>query len=271
MDRSALAQRLEECTYVVEAFEFDERFSQGSAFAINETGTLLTAAHVVTSRLPVRESDVKHPSLRWQARKKGGAWVEYRPGICGPAIKIDFFRQPMTLDLAVLHPVQPISNCAHLEITMNSPVLGDQVLMAGYPDEMELPFSFDRFIDFHHPIFQSQGDQVRKMMTTSKQLLMIKSGMIGYKAGFDWKDSQRRRVLEGDILYIDNVMHSGASGGPVINSEGLVIGVLTQRAVTEISTWEEAEKEGEADKLRNFNIPSGSAVAVSARSMLPFL
>ena len=52
-------------------------------------------------------------------------------------------------------------------------------------------------------------------------------------------------------------MHSGASGGPVINKSGDAVGIITQRAVTSAS-------QKEAPSL---SIPSGSTVAISIQPL----
>ena len=63
--------------------------------------------------------------------------------------------------------------------------------------------------------------------------------------------------LSCDIFYLDNAMHSGASGGPVINKSGDAVGIITQRAVTSAS-------QKEAPSL---SIPSGSTVAISIQPL----
>ena len=70
-----------------------------------------------------------------------------------------------------------------------------------------------------------------------------------------------KTFLEGEELYIDNQMNPGASGGPVINLQGEIVGIVLQRSVTDVSSAENP----------NFKIPSGTTIAVTPRIILPML
>ncbi|EHK9578220.1 hypothetical protein HJA67_004631 [Vibrio parahaemolyticus] len=60
-------------------------------------------------------------------------------------------------------------------------------------------------------------------------------------------------------MHLDNGMHSGASGGPVVNMSGDVVGIITQqRAVTKASQSE----------VPSLVVPSGSTVAISLKPLL---
>ncbi len=61
------------------------------------------------------------------------------------------------------------------------------------------------------------------------------------------------RNLECDLMYVDNAMHPGASGGPVVSERGEAIGVLSQRAVTAV----------DAGRDSMIKVPSGCTVAIS--------
>src|SRR5690625_1128234 len=69
--------------------------------------------------------------------------------------------------------------------------------------------------------------------------------------------------LSVELYYIDNVMHSGASGGPVSNKSGKVVGVITKRAVTSVS-YPDLE-------YPNKEVPSGSALAVTPSTIINYL
>ena len=61
---------------------------------------------------------------------------------------------------------------------------------------------------------------------------MVKSGMIGNRKSVFLFDGSL--TLETELFYIDNQLHSGASGGPVVNINADVIGIITQRAITSV-------------------------------------
>jgi S1-C subfamily serine protease len=68
MNYIEISSALEEATYLVNSFTGQEPLNPetsigiGSGVAINAKGDLLTAAHVVTGRLPIRQEDVNDPA-----------------------------------------------------------------------------------------------------------------------------------------------------------------------------------------------------------------
>ena len=80
--RMSLCQLLQETTYLVFVLLDSnvgqpELISSGTAVAVNSRGDLLTAAHVVTTRLPVRAEDVHDPNLVILAKRKSGTFSRY--------------------------------------------------------------------------------------------------------------------------------------------------------------------------------------------------
>ncbi|MFW1911679.1 hypothetical protein [Acinetobacter ursingii] len=82
---------------------------------------------------------------------------------------------------------------------------------------------------------------------------IIKQGYIGNIRRIFANDSSQNIKIETDVFYIDNGMHSGASGGPIVNEEGVALGVLTQRAIT-------PAHQSNDSKLK---VPSGSSIGIS--------
>lgn len=58
-------------------------------------------------------------------------------------------------------------------------------------------------------------------------------------------------------------MHSGASGGPVVNEDCKVIGVITKRAVTGVS-YTDMENP-------NQEVPSGSTLSITPKTIVDFI
>ena len=63
-----------------------------------------------------------------------------------------------------------------------------------------------------------------------------------------------------EIYHIDNGMHSGASGGPIINSKGEFVGIITHRAVISIKILVE-------DKLMKMDTPSGNTYGIGTSAL----
>jgi hypothetical protein len=114
------------------------------------------------------------------AMQKHGRLARYQPLLCGLTIQVGkYLTSPITIDLAVLRPIQPQVSVPFLPLSLESPGLGTQVLMAGYPDDIKLPFSFDRMLNPTNP----QLDAQRFNLDIARRLLMIRSGMVGHKSG----------------------------------------------------------------------------------------
>lgn len=269
MNTIKICSKLKETTYFVNIFgpegeplNSETDYSVGSAVAINDKGDLLTAAHVIDPRLSnsnppwskIKE-DLKDPNtiiLAMNKNAKRARFNQYRlfghiTWLTNPSTK-----EPLLIDLAILRPLEPQSNIPYLKIRKNPSLIGTKVLAAGFPDDMELPFNlaYNYEPDFEIPEINKSFDQQFRI---AKKLLMIKSGMIGYQTPVILTDGNH--TLQGEVFYIDNELHSGASGGPVVNTNLEVVGILTERALTSMST----------EDTPRLKIPSGSSVAFSPR------
>jgi len=216
-ERASLCELLRETTYLVFVLLAGEDgqpelIGSGTAVAVNARGDLLTAAHVVTTRFPIRAEDVRDPRIVILAKRKSGVFSRYASPLCGLTVDLgELLTGPLTVDLAVLRPVETQTDVTFLPICLRAPVVGEAVLMAGYPDDIELPFSFDQML----PASSIQVREQQVNLEISKRLMMIRSGMVGHSAGVKINED-----YEGDFFHIDNVLHSGASGGPVLDAAG---------------------------------------------------
>jgi hypothetical protein len=259
MDRISLSKILEETTYLVQVImnhedHEPELISTGSAFCINNLGYLMTAAHVVTGRTPIRQMDVEDPNVEIGAKTKDGIFQRYVPFLTGFGLNLPgYLKEPIIVDIAILKPLKSSENSNFLKLANMKPYVGSEVLMAGFPDDMELPLSIDRFLNTEHEQVRGQ----KRNIELAKNLMMIRSGIVGHCSGLKLVDQN----IDAWSLYIDNVLHSGASGGPIINMEGEVIGVITERAVTSVSYKE----------TPGLKVPSGSTSAISPNLGTGFL
>jgi hypothetical protein len=258
MDTVALCERLQSTTYLVFVLLGSpdgepELLGSGSAVAVNSRGDLLTAAHVVTTRLPIRLDDLQDPNLIVLAKSVLGSFRRYSSPLCGLSVNLGgLLSSPLTVDLAVLQPVEGQSNVQFLPLSAHPPVVGEQVLMAGYPDDIELPFCFDQLL----LASTDQNQAGRVGLEIARRLMMVRSGMIGHSASIKINEE-----YAGHSFHIDNVLHSGASGGPVLNSDGELLGILTKRAITRVPY----------EDTPSLRVPSGAAVAITPHILMPKL
>jgi hypothetical protein len=254
-----LCQRIKQSCYSIKVYLDEQPLSDGTAFAFLPSGELLTAGHVITGRFPIRREDVRDPSVKIFGQAPSSALREYSIGFCGITIQSVGFVHPLQVDIGVLVPTEKLQTpVPYLPTKANHiPELGEQVLIAGFSEEIKLPFNFDRSIDR-----QAVGaaDFLRAMrLGYEAQMgsLMIKSGIVGNVRSFEASSSETTESVAGDIFYIDNSLHFGASGGPVVTASGDVIGIVSERAVTDASN---------ADQI--LKVPSGSALAISTRVLV---
>jgi hypothetical protein len=178
---------LEEVTYDVEVLLNGELISSGSAVAINRDGDLVTAAHNIV-RLNHVQEDAKEKGVIIYARSKRSNYFQYRILACAPSIGFAVLREPIVIDLAIIRPIIKNITENYLEIGNILPILGEPVLMAGFSDELELPFNFDKLLDTSNEEIKGQLAK----LPYSKRMLMIKSGIIGCINGFEFHNEERR-------------------------------------------------------------------------------
>jgi hypothetical protein len=156
MDAIQISAKLRETTYAINVLFEDECISSGSGVAVNRLGDILTAAHVVTGRLPIRAEDLRDPKVRIIARRATEFFAEYEPIGCGIEFHSEYFRDPIIIDFALLRAKSPGRDVPYLPISEKVPQVGTRVLMAGFPDDMEPPFSFDRKLDLQNREIQEK-------------------------------------------------------------------------------------------------------------------
>lgn len=246
------------CCYVT-VFLGDERISEGTGFAYTNNGEVLTAAHVVTGRWPIKHEDYRDPNQRIFCKFPGLPVAEYQIFFCCIEIDVPGFLGSVQLDISLLLPKQPHSaTVPHLPALVEPPKLGQRVFLAGYSEELELPFKVDKLLSPDmHGVSEFLGAMHKGYMADMTGPL-IKQGYIGNLRRVVAQNTQLGEQVECDVMYIDNSMHPGASGGPVFDGNGDAIGVISQRATTIV----EAGKEGKV------SVPSGCTVAISLAPLL---
>lgn len=264
-----LAELLAKTTYVIEVFETHEElnlgrsYSQGSGVAVSQSGALITAAHVLYGTTKIDPSNWTGKEVVL-ARTQNGSWQPYRAITCGINIFMpNIMREPLGVDLAFLSPIPKLQDVPHVKVSPGVFKPGTQVLMAGFPDEVEPPLSFHRLIDRSNPNFAKPEHYTPRKIVEMQQQLMIKSGILGYSQDASFDLDPLLSPYKLTAYYVDNGMHSGASGGPVLSLDGELIGTITQRAITTVSNLELKDP--------NVKIPSGSTLAISSHSVVDYL
>ena len=254
-----LYKKISESVGLLTVFLDGEKISQGSCFCFLDTGEVITAAHVITGRNPIKQEDVQDPSVQYFIKFPNVPLLEYTVSFCAITVHVDSFKEPIQIDMAVLQPKRNYEvEYPVLPINVNPPRLGDQVFLAGYSDELKLPFLIDRIIYKDHQGVDDFLQAMAKGYAADMTGPMIKRAYVGNHVVAGANNSHENFSLTCDILYLDNGMHSGASGGPVVNESGVAVGIITQRAITSASQYD----------APSLDVPSGSTIAISFQSLL---
>lgn len=235
-----------------------ERVSEGTGFAYTASGEVLTAAHVVTGRFPIRHDDYKNPAQLIYCKFAGLPEAEYSVFFCSIELDVAAFTGRIQLDLAVLLPKQPFAApVPYIPANPNPPKLGEPVCVAGFSEEMELPFNVDKLLKHDQPGAPQFREAMKFGYMADMMGPLLKHGNVANIRRIAAENTESGDHIECDVMYIDNGMHPGASGGPVVNQMGEAVGVISQRAVTRIDVGEERVR-----------VPSGCTVALSLAPLL---
>ena len=212
----------------------DEIISEGSGFAFLSTGQVITAAHVVTGRLPIIEADYRDPRQRIYCKFPGRPQLEYTVNTCGLEVKVPGFSNSLQVDIATLVPKQAVQDAPFLVANTNPPQLGEIVFAAGYSDELTAPFRLNELVPGGVSVLNESFQSAGGGYLTDLGGPIIKRGVIGNVIRCEAK-FESDKELHIELFYIDNSIHSGASGGPICNVHGEAVGVITERSITSAS------------------------------------
>jgi len=236
-----------------------EVVSEGTGFTINADGQILTAAHVALGQWPVDVKKYLNRDTKIIAKLPGIAEYECTLAVCGLEIRVPAFNTPIFIDFAALTPSTALPNpVPFLNSRVMSPGLGEEVFLAGYSEELEIPFRVDKLLRRDAPGAAEFHSAMARGYLADMTGPLIKRGVVGNTRGIHAQNSASGKMISCEIFFVDNGMNPGASGGPVVNANGEAIGIMTKRAITSAS-------QGAAPSLE---VPSGSTIAISLHPLL---
>ncbi len=254
LDLGELYQHINRCIAHIVVFDQGEVISQGTGFAFSEDGQLLTAAHVVAGGFPVVQGEVDRESRTIVAFFMDQDPILYRPAICPVSIEGLGLQRPFQLDVAVVVPTEKSHRRLNfLTASIEPPKLGDCMYFGGFSDEVEIPFLLDRLL----PSTTEGRDVFRRGIATGLKTRLagsiIKHGIVG-NVMEGCAELEGKTVLKQTAFYLDNQLHYGASGGPIVDRNGIARGVISKRMVTTANGAE---------------VPAGSTLGLSFDWMQP--
>ena len=231
-----------------------EIVSEGTGTIISATGIVLTAWHVVeTCNYYVNEK--KAYSL-FVFTAKG----RFLYKLCSTQFfigmpLIEDEKLELEIDLALLEPLQPVifDNYLVPVISQINVEMGSDLLICGYSEETP------NFMDFQSigaKMFKGQlNEEFKREMKLNEGSLKpptYKSGILAHTTHVYVENPS----LHYQYLHIDNGAHGGMSGGPIIDSKGQFIAVLTQRTTVRSNVMAE-------HTLLKFEVPSGNSIGIT--------
>jgi len=190
--------------------------SAGSGVVVDENGSVLTAKHVVASNGKFYPGKLVVKSLF------GGKEVEY---VCvsHPNYAIDInlpdLMHPFTIDLAILKPKSDIKT-EFLELEEVVAPIGTDVIMAGFPDDVNVPMNFDEYLNLMNPDMNDTKKLIDKRFSYYMRQPLFKNSMVGSMTKVNIHADNIGVKIEGASYITDTDLTYGGSGGPIVNMEG---------------------------------------------------
>jgi hypothetical protein len=230
--------------------------SQGSGVVVNRLGFILTAFHVVSSM------QGNNSQVAIAIPYGGGGTMFYSLIFGGISFEVreQNYIKPALIDLAVLAPNQPVS-IPPIAMMQVVPTEGTEVIMAGFPEDLKPPLNFSEHLN--KDAFSNKND-IERIKEFSRYIIpwiMVKHGIIGGvfhivtpNMSAELLGSSVTFPLQAAEYWIDNTYARGASGGPVVDMDGNLLGIITERGETMESDFMETF---------SFPVPSGTVRVLS--------
>lgn len=229
------------------------QISYGSGTVCNQNGKIITACHVI-DQIGDLEKDLNN--VRLEVRLKDYGVRLYKPLLIGITLSVPNLIDGILIDVAIIEPLQPVKTKEYLTPKLDFvPIeFGESMLLAGFSEETPFIFNLDEIIRTKIPM--DNRSQFNLNLGFMKQPT-FKSGILSHKAGLHVTGNM---TMQSEVYHIDNGMHSGASGGPIINSQGEFVGIITHRAMIPIKILVEKN-------LMQMFAPSGNTFGIGTSAL----
>lgn len=230
--RTELCDLLRLVTYRVIA-ESPAGLSAGSGVIINEAGWLLTAKHVVGSKPDDRERTITVCGVDRSLQ------VTYLP-IPESFVRIDSgiptLMRPLNIDLVLLRPETCVQDVPFVELRDDIPRAGTDVIMAGFSDDVYPTFNWDEAFETCNPDMAAAKEAFDSRIRYFMRQLLCKRAMIGNvgRVNIEFADGK----LVGATYTLDAELTHGGSGGPVVDYDGRLVGIICRKGLTTAKNFE---------------------------------
>lgn len=253
MSKIKICKKLEKVTVKIALFSGDQLKNTGTGVVVRNDGVILTANHVISDFKKISNPKI---IIITKDKKDKVLHLEYVPVLHNVSFDVNMpqLLTPLEIDLAILKPKQKTNfEFKYIEMNDDIALVGQDVLMDGFPDELKLPLDAEDGFNFNNQELSEKREEIKQSLKFFMALRMAKSGMIGatHKININGNFNSKEIEVEGASYWIDNASTFGASGGSVVDDEGKLIGIMCQKALTKLPPY------------AGMKIPSGSTMALS--------
>src|SRR3989338_3101336 len=210
--------------------------SAGTWVVVKDDGTLITAKHVIESERGIYHGKILVRGIETEQ-------VEYQPTIYGFSFDVNQpeFIDPLSIDLTVLKPVKKLSNIEYINLFDGIAEIGTDIIMAGFPDDIKLQLGILEKFKTKNSAVEKIKNAIDLRFDYYFRQLMFKSGMVGHcqKIHLNNCDVSQLGIeglskinVVGATYWLDNQLTYGGSGGPIVNLDGKLLGIICEKALT---------------------------------------
>lgn len=231
--------------------------SEGAGTIIDSSGMIVTAFHVVEEAILAKWKILVYTSLGLKEYKAISSDVNL-------IVELDANNKiSYHVDISLLQPILAFDTSGiYLSpaVDYNIVELGRQVLIAGYSEETPDMFNIKDWLRKLN--IEPARDRDKESLTHivgSLRPPTFKSGIISNVQHFYGESL----TLHFQHIFVDNGAHGGMSGGPIVDENEKLIGLITQRMTVESSAISDNRK-------IIFEVPSGNTLGITLEVLTIF-